>query len=274
MASEEVVFEADVQPSGMRAFIGEGVSPDANLDEFMELIEALRAFGVQAGSRIDAGYLQFADIIRAIQKEPLAKAEFQAINDSLRNDGILVYLFRKSGNPMYHMAVCGENAHGIRDANSIIIPLDDNFLRDMVHVSRDLVYCMVLSQAEFEDLGKRLFDTRLQRDYLNELSDENSAEDLYYSILGIAIRCGARDIHIEPLKDNWRVRLRVNGVLRALPQLLTPNLAAALVGVIQNDKAQMSYDNPRKPRGTDIKFDAEEVSLPQKSQLAALHSSD
>jgi len=259
MAGEEIVFEADVQPSGMRPFIGEGMSPEPT-EEFDELVDKLRKFGIQAGTRVEAGYLQFADVVRKIQKEPLSKQEFMALNDSLRTNGLFVFRYKERGNPTYYLALCGEDTHGIRNADSILIPLDDNFLRDIPNVSRDLVYGMVLPKSEFDLLAEMLFDLKRQSTYLNELSDENSAEDLYYSIIGIAIRIGASDIHIEPLKENWRVRLRVNGVLRELPQRLPNNLAAALVGVIQNDKAQLSYDNPRKPRGSDIKFDAQEVA--------------
>ncbi len=56
---------------------------------------------------------------------------------------------------------------------------------------------------------------------------ENIAERVN-QILEQALRQRASDIHIEPTETHLRIRLRVDGVLHALP-LLAPELAAPVI---------------------------------------------
>ncbi len=78
-----------------------------------------------------------------------------------------------------------------------------------------------------EQMDKRLQAQEKQAQLAQNDGPENSAERVN-QILEQALRQRASDIHIEPTETHLRIRLRVDGVLHALP-LLAPELAAPVI---------------------------------------------
>lgn len=78
-----------------------------------------------------------------------------------------------------------------------------------------------------EQMDKRLQAREKQAQLAQNDGPENIAERVN-QILEQALRQRASDIHIEPTETHLRIRLRVDGVLHALP-LLAPELAAPVI---------------------------------------------
>ena len=78
-----------------------------------------------------------------------------------------------------------------------------------------------------EQMDKRLQAQEKQAQLAQNDGPENIAERVN-QILEQALRQRASDIHIEPTETHLRIRLRVDGVLHALP-LLAPELAAPVI---------------------------------------------
>lgn len=78
-----------------------------------------------------------------------------------------------------------------------------------------------------EQMDKRLQAQEKQAQLAQNAGPENIAERVN-QILEQALRQRASDIHIEPTETHLRIRLRVDGVLHALP-LLAPELAAPII---------------------------------------------
>ncbi len=76
-------------------------------------------------------------------------------------------------------------------------------------------------------MDKRLQAQEKQAQLAQNDGPENIAERVN-QILEQALRQRASDIHIEPTETHLRIRLRVDGVLHALP-LLAPELAAPVI---------------------------------------------
>ena len=76
-------------------------------------------------------------------------------------------------------------------------------------------------------MDKRLQVQEKQALLAQNAGPENIAERVN-QILEQALRQRASDIHIEPTETHLRIRLRVDGVLHALP-LLAPELAAPVI---------------------------------------------
>ena len=58
--------------------------------------------------------------------------------------------------------------------------------------------------------------------------DEGSPVSLVERLLAAAVDAGASDVHIEPLRDRVRVRVRVDGILRELSEFATAELPAVV----------------------------------------------
>lgn len=82
------------------------------------------------------------------------------------------------------------------------------------HYHADLSFDEALRQ--FEAYTENLRQTDDDRYVLANLVDANALIDITNRILHAAFKQRASDIHIEPFKDNCRIRLRVDGKLREL----------------------------------------------------------
>ena len=58
--------------------------------------------------------------------------------------------------------------------------------------------------------------------------DEGSPVSLVERLLAAAVDAGASDVHVEPLRDRVRVRVRVDGILRELSEFATAELPAVV----------------------------------------------
>ena len=98
-----------------------------------------------------------------------------------------------------------------------------------------------------EQMDKRLQAQEKQAQLAQNDGPENIAERVN-QILEQALRQRASDIHIEPTETHLRIRLRVDGVLHALP-LLAPELAAPVIatqgpGQSRYRRASFAWDGP------------------------------
>ncbi len=76
------------------------------------------------------------------------------------------------------------------------------------------------SQAVTEDaLEKFVSELQAEEDAGAESGDDEGAVAAVQQILSAAVRAGASDVHVEPMRDGVRVRVRVDGTLRPLMSL-------------------------------------------------------
>ena len=104
-----------------------------------------------------------------------------------------------------------------------------------------------------EDLDVDVVDTDTPKDDDNEPSGDDSPIVKYINKLLVdAIRMGASDLHFEPYEKSYRVRYRVDGVLRhiANPPLQLANRLASRLKVM----SQMDISEKRTPQDGRIKL--------------------
>ncbi|MDE9203853.1 ATPase, T2SS/T4P/T4SS family [Klebsiella pneumoniae] len=116
-----------------------------------------------------------------------------------------------------------------------------------------------------EQMDKRLQAQEKQAQLAQNDGPENIAERVN-QILEQALRQRASDIHIEPTETHLRIRLRVDGVLHALP-LLAPELAAPVIARLKV-LASLDIAEHRLPQDGQFALDLEALGL-SSSQLAA-----
>ena len=76
------------------------------------------------------------------------------------------------------------------------------------------------SQAVTEDaLEKFVSELSTDEEVSLEAGDDEGAVAAVHQILSAAVRAGASDVHIEPMRDGVRVRIRIDGTLRPLMSL-------------------------------------------------------
>lgn len=122
----------------------------------------------------------------------------------------------------------------------------------------------------------------------NEASDSNSADDtpivrFVNKVLVDAIRRGASDIHFEPYEDEYRVRLRIDGILKRsarMPIKLQSRISARLKVMAQLDIAEKRVPqdgriklNLSKTRQVDFRVSSLPTLFGEKIVLRILDSS-
>ena len=76
------------------------------------------------------------------------------------------------------------------------------------------------SQVVTEDaLEKFVSELSVDEEVGLEAGDDEGAVAAVHQILSAAVRAGASDVHIEPMRDGVRVRVRIDGTLRPLMSL-------------------------------------------------------
>ncbi len=133
-----------------------------------------------------------------------------------------------------------------------------------------------------EQMDKRLQAQEKQAQLAQNAGPENIAERVN-QILEQALRQRASDIHIEPTETHLRIRLRVDGVLHALP-LLAPELAATGYRATQGDgqsgyrRASFAAGRPVRPQPrrtvTLLSYRHSALPLWRKIVLRLLHQVD
>ncbi len=104
-----------------------------------------------------------------------------------------------------------------------------------------------------EQMDKRLQAQEKQAQLAQNDGPENIAERVN-QILEQALRQRASDIHIEPTETHLRIRLRVDGVLHALP-LLAPELAAPVIARLKV-LASLDIAEHRLPQGWPVRAES------------------
>ncbi len=96
-------------------------------------------------------------------------------------------------------------------------PLDVGALQDIQYKCGYTIYPVMASLRDINGTIKEHFDTLLDVNAVNQTKVVQSAEtavtNLVDTIIRKAIKENASDIHLEPQRDNMRVRFRIDGVL-------------------------------------------------------------
>jgi len=87
------------------------------------------------------------------------------------------------------------------------------------------------------DYKQRLDDAILQSDVVK----------IFDNLLTIAVEKGASDIHIEPLENYCRIRIRIDGILEELVQY-PKTLHESIVSKFKIESGQMRPDEKRLPQ--------------------------
>jgi len=87
------------------------------------------------------------------------------------------------------------------------------------------------------DYKQRLDDAILQSDVVKIFDD----------LLTIAVEKGASDIHIEPLENYCRIRIRIDGILEELVQY-PKTLHESIISKFKIESGQMRPDEKRLPQ--------------------------
>jgi len=87
------------------------------------------------------------------------------------------------------------------------------------------------------DYKQRLDDAILQSDVVK----------IFDNLLTIAVEKGASDIHIEPLENYSRIRIRIDGILEELVQY-PKTLHESIVSKFKIESGQMRPDEKRLPQ--------------------------
>lgn len=96
-----------------------------------------------------------------------------------------------------------------------------------------------------EELDVRLIEEAVER-------SEVPAEGQLNRLVQIAVRAGASDLHLEPLRDHLRVRIRVDGLCRELERL--PTALAPSIGAQVKAAAELRIAEQRLPQDGRVGF--------------------
>ena len=124
--------------------------------------------------------------------------------------------------------------------------------------------CLIVADTEFEQLlllseesvnadvePEASFLSDVEEDKLRELASEAPTVNLLNSLISRALKEGASDMHLEPHKDRYRVRFRVDGVLHEVE-----NLPARLqLPILSRLKILSNMDIAEKRRPQDGKIE-------------------
>ncbi|MFA5748340.1 MAG: GspE/PulE family protein [Candidatus Absconditabacterales bacterium] len=87
-------------------------------------------------------------------------------------------------------------------------------------------------------------------DYKQKLDDAIMQSDvvkIFENLLTVAVELGASDIHIEPLENYSRIRIRIDGILQELVQF-PKNLHESIISKFKIESGQMRPDEKRIPQ--------------------------
>ncbi|MCB0336234.1 MAG: type II/IV secretion system protein, partial [Bdellovibrionales bacterium] len=145
---------------------------------------------------------------------------------------------------------------GARSLLSLENLIDDQMR--FLDVSEKEVGFIVLSNAEFDELKPLVWNKNKREVYLADINPETTANKAYYSILQAGARQGASDVHVEPFKDGYRIRYRINGRMQAHSSL-NPVVGRELVNIIKL-AGKLDLAEHRRPQDGGITFNPDEVS--------------
>lgn len=82
---------------------------------------------------------------------------------------------------------------------------------------------------------------------LDEAVLQSDVVKIFDNLLTVAVEAGASDIHIEPLENHCRIRIRIDGILQELVQY-PKNLHESIISKFKIESGQMRPDEKRIPQ--------------------------
>ena len=82
---------------------------------------------------------------------------------------------------------------------------------------------------------------------LDEAVLQSDVVKIFDNLLTVAVEAGASDIHIEPLENYCRMRIRIDGILEELVQY-PKNLHESIISKFKIESGQMRPDEKRVPQ--------------------------
>lgn len=82
---------------------------------------------------------------------------------------------------------------------------------------------------------------------LDEAVLQSDVVRIFENLLTVAVESGASDIHIEPLENYCRIRVRIDGILHELVQY-PKNLHESIISKFKIESGQMRPDEKRVPQ--------------------------
>ena len=82
---------------------------------------------------------------------------------------------------------------------------------------------------------------------LDEAVLQSDVVKIFDNLLTVAVEVGASDIHIEPMENYCRMRIRIDGILEELVQY-PKNLHESIISKFKIESGQMRPDEKRVPQ--------------------------
>ena len=82
---------------------------------------------------------------------------------------------------------------------------------------------------------------------LDEAIVQSDVVKIFDNLLTVAVEAGASDIHIEPMENYCRIRIRIDGILQELVQY-PKNLHESIISKFKIESGQMRPDEKRVPQ--------------------------
>ncbi|VVB78693.1 Type II/IV secretion system protein [uncultured archaeon] len=108
-----------------------------------------------------------------------------------------------------------------------------DFASTFFSIDKDRIKYILLSPVDYEKASKLVTSADARKQYLNNIDEESAAEEIYFALIKTAIVKGATDIHVEPLRDRSRVRMRIDGVLQEYGHKIASERLPNLMGIIK-----------------------------------------
>jgi type IV pilus assembly protein PilB len=233
-----------------RRLVAQGVVPEVDARKALET--ATRQRIPVASLFLDQGLASSAQLAMAASEEfgvPLLDAEaldgtqlpIRLINEELINQHKVIPLFKR-GNRLFVGVADPTNLRALDEikfqSNSTVEPV----LVDAQQIDRLIEQAFNAAGVAMEEIDDSGLDTLTSGD-LSDIDGDDSSGGIdankddtpvvkfVNKVLVDAIKRGASDIHFEPYEANYRVRFRMDGILRAVaspPVKLTPRISSRL----------------------------------------------
>lgn len=205
---------------------------------YLQQGDLLQALGLQKESNgskrlgeilIERGFIEERKLLEALSYQlgyPLIELSFVTIDRSLLS--------------LIPLGICHElSIVPVRREDAFIILAVADPLDKRVHecAQKFLGDCAKIAISPKEALQEAL-DALERTSSKPQIADENTIIGMINSLLEDAIDEGASDIHVEPMKDRIRVRLRLDGVLhhhKDFPKEIAPQLSTRIKVMAQAD---------------------------------------
>lgn len=232
-------------------------------DSIQKLVDGFKRLGFNAYNRIDYGANSLQDLVRMIERAPLAPKDVLATS-SLQSSKISALMWTSPGNDPWVFAIRLEQQDGfIRDAITAT-----DLIRDFLRFNRDstdlsLVRLIILPSSEYDQIVSNgvIGDATKRHEFVHHYKQDAVGAEIRDRLLAQGVESRASDIHVEPTllgdRVQYRVRFRIDGGLVPDERLLTEEQGAALVSAIKV-KAQMDIADRLRPGQGQIEFDSED----------------